>query len=99
MDRTDWLLWIGVAVIFGGGDIITTSYALGQGIPEANPFPAWMIEQIGVIPALAILKFIGLAALWVLWAITPKENHPKAVPATLLVMGVVLLAWNLMVIA
>jgi hypothetical protein len=45
-------------------DAYLTIKALGKGAQEANPIVRKLIEKIGVIPSLALLKVSMLAVVW-----------------------------------
>lgn len=53
-------------------DIVTTTLALKTGrAREANPFIRAVMDKLGVIPALVLLKVLMLAPVGYLWVLAP----------------------------
>src|SRR5512133_344777 len=57
---------IGLFVALMLADYTTTRLVIYRGGREVIPYLAWLIERIGVIPALLIAKAIPIGAVWYL---------------------------------
>ncbi len=94
-DRWAWLAAIALYVV---GDISTTAVGLNIGAVETNPAPLAVFDAIGLWPAMLLLKAVVLALLGVLWVCSPEEWR-VVVPATLSMVGAVVVANNSHVVA
>jgi len=66
-----WILLISIAIL-QGFDIATTEIALKKGAVEANKLMAWLMNRVGVIPALVLSKTTLLAMLLVAATYAPS---------------------------
>lgn len=90
-------LW-GLAVAFYGvGDLVSTVIGLWLGAVEGNPLPAVLVDAAsglgGVVFVLTVWKALVLIG-FVLLARRLGDPHRIAVPGTLAVLGLLIVAWN-----
>lgn len=75
--RADTPMWIPAAVLFGGGDVLTTLIGFSVGAVESNPLPARAIGHAaasvtpGTVATLAVLKILTLSLFVLMWALWP----------------------------
>ena len=90
--------WLWVAVIVGLVlDAALTVYGIRLGLTESNPVAAGLIANIGVVPALAILKGAALAVAVGAWFLLPK-SYRGLVPAGLAIPWVGAAAVNVLTV-
>jgi uncharacterized membrane protein len=75
------VLWL-VAVATLVADGALTVYGIRLGLTEVNPVAAGLIADVGVVPALAILKGVAVAVAVVGWVVMPAD-YRGLVPAGL----------------
>ncbi|MDX1745774.1 MAG: hypothetical protein R3324_07545 [Halobacteriales archaeon] len=91
-------LWWAALVFFGVGDVVTTAVGLTTGIAaEVGPLVAPVIDAHGIL-ALVALKTAAFAASYQLWRLVPAP-HNLGVPLGLAALGVLVTAWNLLVLS
>jgi hypothetical protein len=92
-------LWIGALVWYGIGDTVTTVWGLrlADGVGEAGPIAAPLMETYGVVSLLWIKAALFLSG-YLLWTRLTTPGR-VAVPLALLVVGVTVTVWNGVVIA
>jgi hypothetical protein len=74
-------LWL-VAVVTLVADGALTVYGIRLGLTEVNPVAAGLIADVGIVPALAILKGSAVAVAGVGWVVMPAD-YRGLVPAGL----------------
>lgn len=98
MDRTAWLLWGLACLLFVVGDMITTAIGIAQGATEANPMPALLIDRVGLIAGMAMLKLAAMVVILAGFSAVPEGLPREAIPGSLAVFGALIIAWNLAVV-
>ncbi len=93
VDHRDRWAWLAAIVLYVVGDISTTAVGLNIGAVETNPAALALFEAVGLWPAMLLLKAVVMALLGVLWVCSPEEWR-VVVPATLSVVGAVVVANN-----
>lgn len=91
--RVERVAW-GIALLtFVAGDIATTVAGLHMGAVEANPAGAWLITELGVLPAMLITKSFVVG---VTFAFFSHSGHSSriALPASLGALGLLIVARN-----
>lgn len=73
-----WLVAVATLVVDGA----LTVYGIRLGLTEVNPVAAGLIADVGVVPALAILKGVAVAVAVVGWVVMPAD-YCGLVPAGL----------------
>lgn len=92
------MLWLTAIAFFGIGDVLTTSIGLGMdGIREAGPVTSLLIEEYG-LPSMVAAKAGILCGSYALWTFAPRPTR-VGIPLGLAVLGIVVVWWNLFVIA
>ncbi|RCU48717.1 hypothetical protein DU504_14600 [Haloplanus salinus] len=74
-------LWL-VAVVTLVADGALTVYGIRLGLTEVNPVAAGLIADVGIVPALAILKGSAVAVAGAGWVVMPAD-YRGLVPAGL----------------
>lgn len=95
-------VWGGAIVLFGAGDLVTTLLGLSYGARERNPLPATLAAQVDSILLLAILLVAWkLAVLAGCYVVFDRIDSPVrfGIPLGLAVVGVLVVGWNLRVLA
>jgi hypothetical protein len=93
---TPWL-WITAIFTFGLGDIFTTVTALeNEFAVEASPIAADIIAANG-LGFIYIVKAVMFGLFFLLWAVSPEDIR-VGVPLGLSLLGVGVLAWNLIIL-
>lgn len=92
------MLWLAAIAFFGIGDVLTTGIGLGiDGIREVGPLTGVVIEQYG--PLSMVATKIGIfCSSYALWAVAPRPSR-VGIPLGLTILGIVVVGWNLFVIA
>jgi hypothetical protein len=96
--KNDRALWALAVLLYGVGDTVTTFWGLStSGVSEAGVVAGPLIEAQGphALLGIKIAVFLGFYLVWQLLR-TPGR---VAVPFALAVVGGVVTAWNLLVIA
>jgi hypothetical protein len=94
----DVQLWIAAILLYGVGDTATTLWGLSVGgIVEAGPIARPLIETYGP-RALLLVKAMVFGAFYVAWVMLRTPGR-IAVPLALALVGGVVTAWNLFVVA
>jgi hypothetical protein len=92
------ILWLGAIALFGVGDVLTTGIGLGlEGIREAGPLTSVVIERYGLF-SMVVTKAGILCGGYALWRVAPRPSR-VGIPLGLTVLGIVVIGWNLSVIA
>lgn len=103
-------LWIPAAVLFGGGDVLTTLIGFSVGAVESNPLPARAIGHAAAtvtpltVATLVVLKILTVSLFVVMWALFPvarfglTERWRATVPAVLSAVGAAVVVYNSLVI-
>lgn len=89
-------LWLLAVVLFGVGDLVTTTAGLGAGAAEINPLARLLIEQHG-LGAMVSLKLLSLGGCLALWSVVPRP-YRLGIPLGLSVLGALVNAWNVLVV-
>jgi len=85
--------WFAALVLASLADALTTIYALRQpGMRESNPVMRWVMDKLGIVPALALVKGLPLLSLFY-----GLQEHILYVPLGVAVY-VAAAGWNLAVI-
>ncbi len=86
-------LWVLALLLYGLGDLVTTTVGLGQqGIVEIGPVAGPVIDAYGT-PGLVVLKCGTLAGSYAAWRVVPQP-HRVGIPLGLAVVGIVVTSWN-----
>lgn len=94
----DRQVWIAAIVLYGIGDTVTTLCGISiGGITEAGPIAGPLIEEYGRSGLIGV-KAIVFPAFYVVWRLL-KTPGRVAVPLALVLVGGIVTAWNLLVIA
>ena len=96
----DWdrYVWIAAVLLYGVGDTATTLWGLESGgIAEAGPIARPLIEAYGP-RALIAVKAAVFGSFYLVW-IGLRTPGRVAVPLALALVGGVVTAWNLFVVA
>jgi hypothetical protein len=94
----DLQVWIAAILLYGVGDTATTLWGLSTGgIAEAGPIAKPLIEAYGP-HALLFVKAVVFGSFYVVWAGLRTPGR-IAVPLALALVGGVITAWNLFVVA
>ncbi|MDX1746826.1 MAG: hypothetical protein R3324_12875 [Halobacteriales archaeon] len=94
---TELRLWVLMVLFFCVGDLVTTHVGLSMpGIVEAGPLVGPVLEAYGPA-AMVVMKGATVALFYGLYRVVP-EPHSLGVPLGLAVVGVLVTAWNLVVI-
>ena len=98
LEEQEMLLWVGAVLFFGVGDMITTIVGL-QFFPvvESGPLAAYVLSEYGM-GLLFPLKFGTFALIGGMWAVVPRP-HRVGGPLALVVLGILITAWNLAIIS
>ena len=95
--RTRAALWSVTLLFFCVGDVLTTHVGLSMhGVVEAGPLVAPLLREYGLV-AMVVLKTATLGLFYGAARAIP-EPHAVGVPLGLAIVGVVVTAWNLVVI-
>lgn len=89
-------LWLLAVVLFGVGDLVTTSAGLGVGAAEVNPLARFLIARHG-LGAMVALKLLSLGCCLGLWSIAPRP-YRLGIPLGLAILGGLVNAWNVLVV-
>ena len=90
-------LWIAALLLYGFGDLITTTVGLAQrGIVEVGPVANPVVEAYGT-PGLVVLKSATLVGSYLAWRLVPPP-HRIGIPLGLAFVGIVVTGWNTAVI-
>jgi hypothetical protein len=90
-------LWAVALLGYGLGDLLTTLVGLSTGRgAEAGPVAARLVAGFG-LPALVVLKLSSLAAFYLAWRLLPRPTR-VAVPLAVAGVGVLVTAWNAVVL-
>lgn len=93
------VLWILAVLLFGVGDLLTTSLAFSMGAVEGNPIASYLLQiSDGSLWSLTILKSFILSSLLVL-SYLRMEGYAWTIPAMLSCAGAYMLFHNLAVVA
>lgn len=96
--EADRRLWIAAVVLYGVGDTVTTFWGLSTGgVAEAGPIAGPLIEAYGRAALLGIKAAVFLL-FYAVWRALRTPGR-VAVPLALALVGGVVTAWNLVVIA
>lgn len=89
--------WVAAILLFGVGDVVTTSVGLGiGGLSEIGPFTAPLLQQYG-LGAMVGLKLAAFGGFYLLWRTVPRP-HCAGVPLGLALLGASVTAWNLLLL-
>jgi hypothetical protein len=88
--RRERLAWAAVG-LFLVGDVVLTRIGLGAGFVEANPLARTLMESLGVVPAMALLKGLALAVAVAGWLLVPPAGRYVVPVALALPWGVAVL--------
>jgi uncharacterized protein YaaW (UPF0174 family) len=88
--------WLGVALFFVVGDVVTTYTGFAVGAVESNPTAAGIVTVAGFVGVIAAKLFVVTFA-WVCYR--RAEVYRVTLPASLAVAGIVITAWNTAVVA
>ena len=92
------ILWILAVLLFGVGDLLTTSLAFSRGAFEGNPIANYFLQiSGGSIWSLTILKSFILSSLLLL-SYLKMEGYAWTIPAMLSCAGAYMLFHNLAVV-
>lgn len=100
LERVAWAL-VGVTLL---GDVMFTLIGLSVGATEGNPIARQLMETIGTLPAMAILKLSALAVAVFGWSLLPPSARivvpmglavPWGLATALNVAVVTVLVWPL----
>lgn len=98
IDGNHRILWVAAVLLYGVGDTATTFWGLSTGgVAEAGAVAGPLIEAHGP-HALIGIKFIVFLSFYLVWQLIRTPGR-VAVPFALAVVGGVVTAWNLLVIA
>lgn len=89
-------LWLLALVLFGLGDLATTSAGLGVGAVEINPLPRQLIGRHG-LSGMVALKLLTLGGCLALWSVVPRP-HRVGIPIGLSLLGALVNTWNVTVL-
>lgn len=90
-------VWIAAVLLFGVGDVVTTSVGLATGgVAEIGPATAPLIAAYGLGAMLAV-KLLAFGVFFLLWRVVPRP-HCAGVPVGLALLGLAVTAWNLVVL-
>ena len=90
-------LWWTTFLFFCVGDVLTTHVGLSMyGVVEAGPLVAPVLREHGLV-AMVALKGVTVGLFYVVAQVIP-EPHAVGVPLGLAIIGVLVTAWNLIVI-
>jgi hypothetical protein len=93
------ILWVLAVLLFGVGDLLTSSLAFSLGAYEGNPVANYVIQiSGGGIWSLTILKSLILCSLF-LMSYIKMESYAWTIPAMLSLAGAYMLFHNLVVVA
>jgi hypothetical protein len=93
------VLWVLAILLFGVGDLLTSSLAFSLGAYEGNPVAAYVIQiSGGSIWSLTILKSFILSGLF-LMSYLKMEVYAWTIPAMLSLAGAYMLFHNLAVVS
>lgn len=91
-------LWFGGIAFYGIGDTITTVLGLTAGrVIEAGPLVGSMLDQFG-LPGLFLVKGLSLLGFYAFWRGLRSPGR-VGIPLALVLVGVVVTAWNCIVLA
>lgn len=91
-------LWLAALLLYGVGDVVTTVVGVRSAdVAEAGPLATAFLDGAGVYGFVA-LKFALFAASFAVWRVLDTPGR-AAVPGSLAVVGAVVTAWNVHVIA
>jgi len=100
---TGWLrahqpaLWVVALLLYGVGDLVTTTVGLGQqGIVEIGPVAGPVVDAYGT-RGLVVLKSGTLAASYAVWRLVPQP-HRVGIPLGLVGVGLAVTSWNTIMI-
>lgn len=97
LERSTGMLWVAAVLSYGIGDTATTLFGLGRdGVAEAGPIAGAVVGQIGP-GGLLLVKLGSFAAFYAAWRVMSPPRR-LGVPLALAVVGVVVTAWNLLVL-
>lgn len=86
-------LWIAALLLYGLGDLVTTTVGLSQqGLDEIGPVAGPVIDAYGT-PGLVVLKSGTLVGSYAAWRLLGPP-HRVGIPLGLAVVGLVVTAWN-----
>jgi hypothetical protein len=94
--RRDLAAWGTVAVLLVA-DVALTHVGLASGFTEANPFARAMMDAVGVVPAMALLKAAAVGVAVVGWTILPRPGR-YVVPVALAIPWAIAVAINASVV-
>ena len=90
-------LWWVTLLFFCVGDVVTTHVGLSMhGVVEAGPLVAPVLREYG-LAAMVVLKAVTVGVFYGVAQAIP-EPHAVGVPLGLAIVGVLVTAWNLVVI-
>lgn len=96
---TEWsheLWWLSI-ILFGFGDIVTTSVGLTTGwVIEVGPLAAFALTELG-LAVLLPLKVLVFVCCYSLWMFTPNP-YRIGVPLGLVGLGLCVTVWNIAVL-
>lgn len=97
LEDQEMLLWVGAVLFFGVGDMLTTIVGL-QVFPvvESGPIAAYVLSEYGM-SLLFPLKFGTFVLIGGMCAVVPRP-HRVGGPLALVVLGMLVTAWNLAII-
>lgn len=86
-------LWLGAVVLFGVGDLVTTTVLIHVGGNESDPLFRFLFTYLPVSVAIA---FAVGAQLVVAYAVYRRLSHPARIliPLWLALYGATVVAWN-----
>lgn len=91
---TPWLLAV---LLFGVGDVVTTSVGLGlPGVVEADPVARILIDSFGV-GSIVVLKLLAFALCYAVWRTVPRP-YCLGVPLGLATLGGAVTVWNTLIV-
>ena len=94
----DLQVWIAAILLYGVGDTATTLWGLSTGgVAEAGPVAKPLIEAYGP-RALLLVKAVVFGSFYLVWVMLRTPGR-IAVPLALALVGGVVTAWNLFLVA
>lgn len=90
-------LWIAALLLYGFGDLITTTVGLSHhDIVEVGPVAQPIVGAYGTL-GLAVLKSATLFGSYLVWRLVPPP-HRVGIPLGLAIVGIAVTGWNTAVI-
>jgi len=76
--KMKWFIYISfpILVLLNLFDLFSTTYLINLGFEESNPFLNWLMNKIGVIPAMFIIKTLFIYILFEGCCLYFKKQEP-----------------------